>query len=161
MKKTMILSGIIASFALTSCKQENATKHFSEEEKQEQAELVVDPATAAALTFDSQVYDFGDLPAKAKVDHYVKFTNTGASPLIIKNAVGSCGCTVPIWPKEPIAPGATDSMKITYDAGNQMGRQQKIVTLTTNTVKGKEVWTFTANLPTAAEGTATNSIQGL
>lgn len=150
MKKTIFLAGFVGLMTLISCEKEKASAHFSEAERQEQASLVVDPSTAAELKFESDTYDFGDLPSGAKVDHYVKFTNVGKSPLIIKNAVGSCGCTVPIWPKQPIQPGASDSMKITYNAGTQKGRQQKTVTLTTNTVKGKETWTFIANLPNDA-----------
>src|SRR5690625_4294755 len=94
MKKSIILSGIVAIFALTSCEKDQPSNLFSEEERQEQADLVVDPENAAVLTFEEDVYDFGSLPAAAKVDHYVKFTNTGKSPLIIRDAKGSCGCTV-------------------------------------------------------------------
>lgn len=147
MKKSIFLVGVLGLLVMTSCKKEKASALFTDAEKQEQASQVVNPADAAELKFESDSYDFGNLPAAAKVDHFVRFTNTGKSPLIIKNAVGSCGCTVPVWPKEPIAPGASDSLKITYNAGTQKGRQQKTVTLTTNTVKGKEVWTFTATLP--------------
>jgi len=147
MKNTIFAAGILAVLTLVSCEKEKASDLFSDAERQEQAEAVVDPATAAVLTFESETYDFGELPAGAKVDHYFKFTNTGKSPLIIKDAKGSCGCTVPEFPKTPIAPGATDSIKITYDAGTQAGRQQKTVTLTTNTVRGKEVVTFMATLP--------------
>lgn len=147
MKSNLIAISLFAVLGLVSCKQDNASKLFTDAEKQEQASSVVDPATAAVLTFESETYDFGNLPTGAKVDHYFKFTNTGKSPLIIKDAKGSCGCTVPEFPKQPIAPGATDSIKITYDAGTQAGRQQKTVTLTTNTVKGKETCTFMATLP--------------
>ncbi|MDD3773029.1 MAG: DUF1573 domain-containing protein [Weeksellaceae bacterium] len=161
MKKAIFISGILAVFTMASCEKEKASQLFTEDEKKELASNVVDPETAAELKFDEDTYDFGDLPTAAKVDHFVKFTNTGKSPLIIKKAVGSCGCTVPIWPKEPIAPGKTDSIKITYDAGSQKGRQQKTVTLTTNTVKGSEVWTFTANLPNeATELTTANKLNG-
>lgn len=153
MRNTLFAVGILAAFALTSCKDEKASQLFSDAEKQQQAESVVDPATAPVLTFESETYDFGNLPAGAKVDHYFKFTNTGKSPLVIKDAKGSCGCTVPEFPKEPIAPGKTDSIKITYDAGSQKGRQQKTVTLTTNTAKGKEVCTFIATLPNDAAAT--------
>lgn len=161
MKHIIFAVGILAAVALTSCKDEKASQLFTDAEKQQQAESVVDPATAAVLTFESETYDFGNLPAGAKVDHYFKFTNTGKSPLIIKDAKGSCGCTVPEFPKTPIAPGATDSIKITYDAGSQKGRQQKTVTLTTNTVKGKEVCTFIATLPNdAASAEKPNPLTG-
>lgn len=135
---------------LVSCEKDKASNLFTDAEKKQQAESVVDPATAAQLTFENENFDFGDLPSGAKVEHYFKFTNTGKSPLIIKDAKGSCGCTVPVWPKNPIEPGASDSIKISYNAGSQKGKQHKTVTLTTNTVKGKEVCSFTATLPNEA-----------
>ena len=146
MKHTLLAVGILAAFALTSCKDEKASELFTDAEKQEQAESVVDPATAAVLTFESETYDFGNLPAAAKVDHYFKFTNTGKSPLIIKDAKGSCGCTVPEFPSTPIAVGATDSIKVVYTAGNMNGKQQKTVTLVTNTVNGHEKFDISANV---------------
>ena len=123
---------------------------------------MVDPANASQLKFESDSYDFGDLPTGAKMDHYVKFTNTGKGPLIISKAVGSCGCTVPVWPKEPIAPGKTDSLKISYNAEGKSGKQTNTVTLTTNTVQGSEKWTFTASLPIAPapQSTGLNNLNG-
>ena len=150
MKKTLFGAGMVVLLALTSCEKDKASNLFTDAEKKEQASAVVDPETAAVLTFEQENYDFGNLPSGAKVEHYFKFTNTGKSPLIIKDAKGSCGCTVPIWPKEPIAAGATDSIKIEYNAGAQKGSQHKTVTLTTNTVKGKEVCSFSATLPNEA-----------
>lgn len=150
MKKTLFGVGMVILVALVSCEKDKASKLFTDAEKKQQAEAVVDPATAAQLTFENENYDFGNLPSGAKVDHYFKFTNTGKSPLIIKDAKGSCGCTVPVWPKAPIEPGASDSIKISYNAGSQKGKQHKTVTLTTNTVKGKEVCSFTATLPNEA-----------
>lgn len=162
MKKTLFGVGMMALIALVSCNKEKPSDLYSAAEKQQQAEAVVDPATAAVLTFETADYDFGDLPSGAKVEHYFKFTNTGKSPLIIKDAKGSCGCTVPLWPKEPIAPGASDSIKINYNAGAQKGKQHKTVTLTTNTVKGKEVCSFTATLPNEApaQDNAAKKLQG-
>lgn len=152
MKKTLFGVGMMALLALTSCEKDKASNLFTDAEKKQQAEAVVDPETAAQLTFAEPNYDFGNLPTGAKVEHYYKFTNTGESPLIIKDAKGSCGCTVPEWPKEPIAPGVSDSIKIEYNAGAQKGKQHKTITLTTNTVKGKEVCSFTATLPNDAPG---------
>jgi len=150
MKNTLLGMSLIAVFALVSCEKDNASSHFSDAEKQQQAENVVDPETAPVLVFETPNYDFGNLPAAAKVEHYFKFSNTGKTPLVIKDAKATCGCTVPEFPKEPIAPGATDSIKIEYNAGAQQGSQRKTVTLTTNTAKGKEEVSFTATLPTSA-----------
>lgn len=66
------------------------------------------------------------------------FKNTGNAPLLITNAVGSCGCTVPEWPKEPIAPGKTGTIKITYDIANRPGKIDKVVTITTNEVSATD-----------------------
>nr|MDP6908462.1 DUF1573 domain-containing protein [Flavobacteriales bacterium] len=61
------------------------------------------------------------------------FTNSGTEPLIISKAKGSCGCTVPEWPKEPIAPGAKASIKVKYDT-KRVGPISKSVTITSNSV---------------------------
>ena len=66
-----------------------------------------------------------------------EFKNTGNAPLIISNAKGSCGCTVPEWPKEPIAPGAKASIKVKYDTSRQ-GVINKNVTITSNAVNAAE-----------------------
>lgn len=149
MRKKVIVGSVLTVLIIASCENKKASDLYSDAEKQEQAAAIIDPATAPVLKFESDNYDFGNLPAAAKVDHYFRFTNTGKTPLVIKDAKGSCGCTVPVFPKHPIAVGATDSIKITYDAGSQTGKQHKTVTLTTNTVKGKETWSFTATLPDA------------
>ena len=63
---------------------------------------------AAEITFETEVHDFGTIEYGGNGAYDFKFTNTGKSPLIISNARGSCGCTVPKWPKEPIAKGSQD-----------------------------------------------------
>ena len=68
-------------------------------------------------------------------------TNSGKTDLVIVKAQGSCGCTVPTWPKEPIKPGATGEIDVKFNTSGKPGRQSKTVTLTTNTVKGKELLT--------------------
>ncbi|MFN8332574.1 MAG: DUF1573 domain-containing protein [Saprospiraceae bacterium] len=59
------------------------------------------------------------------------FTNKGTEPLIVKNARGSCGCTVPTWPKEPIMPGETGVIEIRYDT-QRVGSINKTVSIQTN-----------------------------
>lgn len=85
------------------------------------------------LKFAETEFDFGTITSGEKVEHVYKFTNTGSEPLIISDAKGSCGCTVPEWPKEPIAPGATNEILVRFDSSNKSGAQSKRVTLTTNT----------------------------
>lgn len=85
------------------------------------------------LDFPEATYDFGSIDQGEKVQHVYKFKNTGSEPLIISNAKGSCGCTVPSWPKEPIAPGDSGEILVAFDSKGKKGNQTKTVTLTANT----------------------------
>ena len=151
--KGFILGAFAILFATTSCEKQKATDLYTEEEVSQQAENVVDPATAPVMKLAEASHDFGDVKANEKVETYVKFTNEGKSPLIIKDASATCGCTVPEFPKTPIAVGATDSIKVEYTAGNINGKQLKTVTLITNTVNGTEQFDITANVTGATEST--------
>ncbi|MCD7817028.1 MAG: DUF1573 domain-containing protein [Bacteroides sp.] len=88
----------------------------------------------AQIYFEKTTHDFGifyeDQP---KVTCKFKFTNTGDGPLVIHQAMASCGCTVPKYPKEPIRPGETGEITVTYDGtGKFPGHFRKTVTLRTN-----------------------------
>ncbi len=85
------------------------------------------------MTLDETEFDFGTIDEGEKVSHVYKFTNTGEEPLIISNAKGSCGCTVPKWPKDPIAPGEKGEILVEFNSKNKKGKQSKRVTLTANT----------------------------
>lgn len=85
------------------------------------------------MTFEDMTVDFGAIEQHSDPLRVIEFTNTGVEPLVIKNARGSCGCTVPIWPKEPIMPGETNKIEIRYDT-KRLGKINKTVTLTTNEV---------------------------
>jgi hypothetical protein len=87
--------------------------------------------TNAKMTFESMTVDYGTIENGAEPLRLIKFTNTGTDPLVIKNARGSCGCTVPTWPKDPIAPGQSSSMEVRYDT-KRTGRISKSITITTN-----------------------------
>ena len=85
------------------------------------------------VTFNETTFDFGSVDAGEKVSHVYKFTNTGNEPLIISNAKGSCGCTVPNWPREPIAVGGTGEIEVVFDSKNKKGPRNQKVTITANT----------------------------
>jgi len=144
--KVFLLGAMAFAFATTSCNEKKATDLYTEQEVAEQAAAVVDPTTAPIMKLAEASHDFGDVKANEKVQAYVKFTNDGKSPLIIQDASATCGCTVPEFPKTPIAVGATDSIKVEYTAGNMNGKQQKTVTLVTNTANGSEQFNITANV---------------
>lgn len=97
------------------------------------AEPAVPAGPTTTMSFDKLEFDYGVIDAGEKVNHKYKFTNTGSEPLIISNAKGSCGCTVPNWPKEPIPPGATSEIDVVFDSKGKKGKQSKRVTITANT----------------------------
>ena len=88
-------------------------------------------ATGPKIEFEKEVHDYGTIENGANGECTFTFKNTGNEPLIISNAKGSCGCTVPSWPKEPIAPGAEASIKVNYDT-KRAGAINKSVTITSN-----------------------------
>ncbi|MEZ4954576.1 MAG: DUF1573 domain-containing protein [Saprospiraceae bacterium] len=91
----------------------------------------VGPTTT--VTFAESEFNFGTVKAGEKVQHAYKFKNTGNEPLVISNAKGSCGCTVPSWPKEPIGVGEEGEILVEFDSKGKNGNQTKTVTITANT----------------------------
>jgi len=97
--------------------------------------------TGAKIEFNKETHDYGTIKNGADGACVFEFKNTGDSPLIISNAKGSCGCTVPEWPKEPIAPGAKGSIKVKYDT-MRTGEINKSVTITSNAVNAADKVVF-------------------
>ncbi len=95
-----------------------------------------------SVEFDETEFDFGVVEDGEKVSHVYKFTNTGNEPLVITNAKGSCGCTVPSWPKEPIAPGDKGEIKVEFNSKGKKGKQTKRVTIDANIPNGQTFLTI-------------------
>jgi ribosomal protein L19 len=96
-----------------------------------EVKAVTAPSSNAEITFTKELHDFGTISKGDNGTVEFSFKNSGKDPLIISNAQGSCGCTVPVWPKEPIAPGASSNIKVTYDT-KRVGAFTKTVTITSN-----------------------------
>mgnify|MGYP003556227635 CR=1 FL=1 len=155
---------LVTVFAFTSCKEKtgddaaSATTATEAVATDPNAAVVADPNAAMNVTpgadpaaaatpvptgpltsikFDQDTYDWGKVMDGDKVTHVFKFKNTGNEPLIISNAKGSCGCTVPEWPKDAIAPGKSGEIKVVFDSkgkGAVGGKEDtKRVTITANT----------------------------
>ena len=117
-----------------------------------------DPSTFTSMKFDNNIFDFGTIKEGDKASHVFKFKNTGDKPLIIENAFGSCGCTVPKFPREPIMPGASGEISVEFNSEGKPGMQEKFVTVQANmaedirlTVKG-QVQPGNSTLPAATGG---------
>lgn len=88
---------------------------------------------ATSMSFSEYEWDFGTINEGDKVEHVFKFTNTGTEPLILENCKGSCGCTVPQCPKEPIPPGGKGEIQVAFNSQGKKNAQTKQVTVTANT----------------------------
>jgi hypothetical protein len=97
------------------------------------------PVKPPVLTFEEKVHNFGEIREGEKVEYSFKFTNTGASPLVIEDAISSCGCTVPEWPKEPVKPGQTGYMKVVFDSHGKSGYTEKEISVKINNSDGYEI----------------------
>lgn len=91
------------------------------------------------VEFVETQFAFDTIKQGDKVEHTFLLKNVGDKNLFITNAFGSCGCTVPEYPKEPIAPGKTGEVKVTFNSAGKEGMQQKTITLTMNTDKRSEL----------------------
>lgn len=110
--------------------------------------------TGAAITVNKEVHDYGNIKHKANGDCEFIVTNTGTEPLILATVKGSCQCTVPSWPTEPIAPGASATIKVTYNT-ERVGAINKTVTITSNAVnEPTKVVRIKGNVMAAPDGTS-------
>lgn len=124
MKKIILLAGLIV-FGITTSKAQTTTKKI----KATAAKTV--KVNGAGMLFETETIDYGTIAHNADGKREFVFTNNGNKPLIITNAVGSCGCTVPTFPKAPIAPGAKAVINVKY-ATDRVGAFTKTVTVTSN-----------------------------
>ncbi len=99
----------------------------------------IDTVNVAEMNFEKNTFYFGEVIEGEKVNTTFYFTNSGKKPLLIKDARSTCGCTVPTYPKEFIAPGSRDSIQVVFDTKNKMGYQNKAVTLIANTYPNKTI----------------------
>ncbi len=108
---------------------------------QDTAKAATPNPNAAEISFETDMHDFGTIKQGANGTYEFKFKNTGKEPLIISNARGSCGCTVPEWSKDPIKPGDSGVIKTTYDT-KRIGAFTKTVTISSNAKTATKVLTI-------------------
>lgn len=140
---------LVASLALLVSCQDGAAKKITNANpvNTTQASQPTVKTDSPVMSFDKTTHDFGTIKEGEKVTTKFSFTNTGKSDLIIVDARGSCGCTVPEYPKNtPIKPGDTQTITVSFDSSNKPGVQQKSVTLSANTASGREMLRIKANV---------------
>jgi hypothetical protein len=147
MKKLFIA---LTLFAITSCNQE-------QEEGQINTDTITNSASAEGkiktdlpeIKFEEETFDFGRITQGEKVEHAFTFTNTGKSNLIVSGASGSCGCTVPEWPREPVKPGQGGKINVVFNSEGKSGLQEKTVTIVTNSEPATRVVRIKADVVVA------------
>jgi hypothetical protein len=129
MKQIIALS--IALLAFTFSNAQETSKVTKTTKKITAKKAALPKVEGAGMVFDSETIDYGTIAHNAEPNRKFEFTNNGNKPLIITNTQGSCGCTVPTTPKEPIAPGARGVIGVRY-ATDRVGAFTKTVTVTSN-----------------------------
>lgn len=130
MKKSIGCIIVLGAFILVSAcseKKENST---------DTSMLASDSIATKALTsiaFADTVHEFGTFLEGEKVSYVFKYKNTGDNPLILEDVRPSCGCTLPEWTKDPIAPGAEGLIKVVYNSEGRPGEFHKTITVIANT----------------------------
>ena len=132
MKKTLLFSIMLMGFLSFACAQEIRFENYrAGDYKNASTPEEKEGANISQVGRYPEEWSYGTIKQGSTGYRYFKFTNTGSSPLFITNATGSCGCTIPTYPKEPIMPGQTEYIKIKYDT-NRMGYFDKYITITCN-----------------------------
>ena len=159
MKKIVLAASVIT--ILMSCGSNEVENNKTEIT----TDLINNPNTASGkevdkdaqpfFEFAEEVVDFGTITQGEIVSTTFKFRNVGKSNLIISSAQGSCGCTVPEWPKEPIKPGEDATISVKFNSNGKQGLQNKTITLVANTVPNTKVIAIKGEV-LVPEGAVTN-----
>jgi hypothetical protein len=134
MKKILLVA--LTAVAFASCQQKTESTSTATDSTAVVAETkdtdTLHPG-GPVLNFETESYNFGKIKKGESVSYDFKFKNTGRIPLIIKEAIAMCGCTVPEPPKEPIQPGASSVIKVVFNSeGKPVGEVKKGITVTSN-----------------------------
>ena len=149
MKRLFTMFFFLICLSLVATAQEEKAKKVETEERTEAAEKI-----GPKLQFEAETVDFGTITKDSDPFRTIVIKNVGDEALLITNARGSCGCTVPTVPKKPIGPGESAEMKVRYDT-KRVGKINKTVTLTTNEVVKTRTIRVVGTINEKAEGTPT------
>ncbi len=134
MKNTILILFISLGLVILSC-ESNSNKNISTDivNNSKSASNISNDGTAPKMKFKETVHDFGDMIQGERVVYGFSFTNIGGSNLVITRVSTSCGCTVGDYSKEPITPGESGVIEVTFDSHKRKGYQNKTITVLANT----------------------------
>lgn len=145
-KKSIRLFVFSLVFLTTACKKESISDKITDADMKAIQEQNVIAGKLSKVAFDKEIHDFGTINEGQIVETQFLVKNVGDADLIIYEAKGSCGCTVPEPPKDPIKPGESAPIKVSFDSKGKPGAQEKTVTIKTNTPNGFEIFKIKANV---------------
>lgn len=128
MKIKYLLPFLAIAFMASKCENMGAKKVEGST-----VEAGVPSGPKTTIKFKEEDYNFGKAKQGDVVEHTFEFTNTGKEPLIIQDCKASCGCTIPEWPRDPIAPGASGKITTKFNTTGKSHDQKKVVTVLANT----------------------------
>ena len=151
MKKYLnLMFASLLFFSHSISAQEITPQEEGLEDEIQELEKAAIPTTT--IEFEEQEFVWGQIVQGEKIQNVFRFTNSGNEPLILTNVKGSCGCTVPRWPKEPIAPGETAEILVQFNSKGKKGKQSKRVTITANTKPAQTFLTIKGEVLIPEEG---------
>lgn len=144
MKKFIFTLGLVAGLSALTFAQEGHSANDGHNHGATPTETAA-PASLADIKLDKTTHDYGNIKQGDNGECEFKFINNGKEPLVITNCMGSCGCTVPQCPKEPILPGKSGVIKVKYDT-QRVGGIYKTVTVNSNAKSGTQTLTIKGNI---------------
>ena len=152
-KRFLQIAVVFSFFALSAC---TSKKNSDVPDNAINTDVVNNPATASKSTnpkdnvpkyeFEKEEHDFGTITQGESVSYAFRFKNVGNGDLVIRSANGSCGCTVPEFPKDPVKPGESAIINVTFNSEGKEGLQNKTVTLIANTIPNTYILSIKANV---------------
>ena len=151
MKNRISFLVIVLVGFLLSCNSGNNSSDTKIIESSSTADNPKGSSKVPVMTFEHETWDFGNLMDGEVVEHEYGFKNTGTKALLISDVQASCGCTIPEWPREPIAPGQESVIKVRFNSTGKHENINKDVTIIANTNPVKKKLTFKAYVKSKPE----------
>jgi hypothetical protein len=139
---TLYLMTALLVMTVWACKDASQSENAQADNAQEADISVADKASLTTIEFKEIDYNFGKIKEGDDVSYKYEFTNTGQKDLVIAKVKGSCGCTVGSKPEQPIPPGESSFIEVTFDSKGKQGSQSKTITVTANTEPANTVLTL-------------------
>jgi hypothetical protein len=132
MKKILLSFACLATFAAAKAQDKPAQVAIQPVNQAAPAAAPAPDPEAGVFKFKEETHDYGEVPEGPMAETDFEFKNVGKKPIVINEAHGSCGCTVPKWPNEPILPGKKGTIHVTYNTSGRQGPIDKAITITSN-----------------------------